>query len=117
MTRVVPFKPHLCIGIVVESVDKIVEGSIAEKINNRKTPEQSESPIQRETPEQRGSPLLILIVGPILTGIILTIGVLIYFIFNQTLEGIDFLNMFMYGFLGFAIGVLICLCIKAKNDD
>ena len=69
-----------------------------------------------KTQTRRESPLIIIIVGPLLTGFILLIGFLLCVIFNKA--NINVLDMFMYGSLGFVIGVLMCLmCSKANNEE
>ena len=96
-------------SIGVEPSNEIVVGIVANKMRTTE-----DVPIKTQT--RRESPFIVLIIAPILTGFILLIGLILYVIFNQTLEGIDFLSMFMFGIFGFVIGVLICLMYKCNTS-
>lgn len=70
---------------------------------------------------RRESPWVILFIVFTFTGTILLIGMSIYGIFNGTLEGVTFLDMVIYGLIGF-VGIVFCYLLakpkkKQENEE
>ena len=124
--RLPPVYVSINIGVDESLSNKIINGTVAEMVSTAEEIEETEETEEKEEDifiKIRNESLFVIILLIITLGcIILLIGLILYLIFNGSIDGITFLDMFVPGLCGFAIGVMIYLFIKDgikknKHDD